>query len=165
MPIYIRDETANALVLTIDNNGNMAFADGTPINMLTLGGYGIIDSNGYIVHGLGSNSVTPASGSARVSVSSFATITTISGRTPTVQIDTSAPAIQHTLVSDPGNPDAPPTHTETVIGGPVHKVASYPGAFRIGSMTTALDGRLLDPGSDYYDAELAQGIDVSYRWL
>jgi prepilin-type processing-associated H-X9-DG protein len=37
MPLYIRDETANALVLTIDNNGNMAFADGNPIDRLTLG--------------------------------------------------------------------------------------------------------------------------------
>jgi hypothetical protein len=41
MPIIIRDETANLLLLTIDNTGQMYFGDGTPISMLTLAGYGM----------------------------------------------------------------------------------------------------------------------------
>ena len=35
MSIIIKDEIANAVVLTIDSNGNMAFGDGTPISRLT----------------------------------------------------------------------------------------------------------------------------------
>ena len=45
MSIIIRDETANALVLTIDNSGNMYFGDGTPISAVTIAGQEIIDSS------------------------------------------------------------------------------------------------------------------------
>lgn len=97
MPIYIRDETANKLIMTIDNNGNLAFADGTPISRLTLGGYGIIDSNGNITHGLSTPSVTCVTGSSSVSyIGSGGTtsvgITTTSGYVPVVQLDADWPA-------------------------------------------------------------------------
>jgi hypothetical protein len=105
MPIYIKDETANALVLTIDNNGNMAFADGTPINMLTLGGYGIIDSEGYIVHGLGNATAVPQTGSVSVPLNSSVQIDTIAGVIPIVQIDTHAPAQHARWTHDVGGPD------------------------------------------------------------
>jgi hypothetical protein len=60
MSLFIKDETANATVLTIDNSGNIAFGDGTPVDLLSVAGYGIIDSDGQIVHGLTSCSVTAA---------------------------------------------------------------------------------------------------------
>ncbi len=31
MPLYIKDETAGVLLLTIDNNGLICFGDGTPV--------------------------------------------------------------------------------------------------------------------------------------
>ena len=113
MPIYIKDETANALVLTIDNNGNMAFADGTPIDRLTLGGYGIIDSDGYIVHGLGSSTAVPQSGTVTVGYGQSATITTLAGKTPIVQLDTHAPARIYSV--DPaGLPHNSPIDNSTI---------------------------------------------------
>jgi hypothetical protein len=104
MPIIIKDETANAVILTIDNSGNMAFEDGTPINRLTLDGYGIIDDNGHIIHGGSSSTVSNASGSVNVPFQQQATITTLANRNPTVQLDTQWPARLCLGLSNPNNP-------------------------------------------------------------
>ena len=167
MPILIRDETANATVLTIDNNGNLAFADGTPINMLTLAGYGIIDSEGYIVHGFGSNAVLPNAGVVSVPTNNFnVTIPTVPGVVPTATVDASYPAVNHSLVGDPGNPDAPLTRVDTpVMTIASHSVRPFPGGFVVAPNGVALDTRLIEPGSDYYDADLAAGVVVGYRWI
>jgi len=166
MPILIRDETANATVMTIDNNGNLAFADGTPINMLTVNGYGIIDSEGYIVHGLGSSAVLPNSGAVSVPTNNFnVMILTIQGSVPTAAVDTTYPAFNHSLVGDPGNPDAPLTRVDTPVPLPAHSIRPFFGGFVIAPNGVALDTRLITPGSDYYDADLAAGAVVGYRWI
>lgn len=96
MSILVRDETANLALLTIDNNGNMTFGDGTPIDMATLGGYGIIDSSGQIIHGVGSPNLAFTFGSGTLGYSggggaSSASITTIPGVQPAVQVDSTYP--------------------------------------------------------------------------
>ncbi|MCU1324260.1 MAG: hypothetical protein JWM43_3909 [Acidobacteriaceae bacterium] len=159
--IYIKDETANALVLTIDNNGNMAFADGTPINMLTLNGYGIIDSDGYIVHGLGSGSVASMSGSINCPPGTAITVDTLAGYVPTVQLDTVYPATQSRYVpqgSSGGHPT--PEHCEFVNLWElcVHSIADV----RAGSFTVKNNDRPDDLG---LCAILTHSDTVVYRWL
>ena len=61
--IQIKDETAGVLLLTIDDTGQMCFGNGTPINMLTLDSYGVVDRDGVIQFGLASSSVGPSFGS------------------------------------------------------------------------------------------------------
>ena len=97
MSITVTDVTAGLLVLTIDNSGNMYFGDGTPINMLTLDGVGIIDNNGHIVHGVGSPVLVFTSGAGTLGyigsgVSNNVTITTQAGKQPTLQVDSAYPA-------------------------------------------------------------------------
>jgi hypothetical protein len=159
--IRIKDETANALVLTIDNSGNMAFADGTPINMLTLGGYGIIDSDGYIVHGLGFGTAVPQSGTVFVPFNSSASITTIAGRTPVVQIDTSAPALYTRYVIDVGTVGY---EVQDAHQGPQASAAPYAGGFTVHNNNGA-DATLTDPSSENYDSTLSQPMAVPYRWM
>jgi hypothetical protein len=154
MPLYIRDETANALVLTIDNNGNMAFADGTPIDRLTLGGYGIIDSEGYIVHGLDSNSVTSAAGSLSLGYGQNASITTIPGRMPTVQLDTVAPARSYFVTG--GTPH------NTPINSPLHVASPDYGSFEIFNMNQADEETMESP---VFSKGPNLSADVTYRWL
>ena len=89
--------TANAVVLTIDNNGLMAFGDGTPISMLTLSGFGIIDSEGFIVHGLGNTAVIPANGFLTVGFGQTATVLTVPGRMPMATVDPIAPANSYSV--------------------------------------------------------------------
>jgi hypothetical protein len=161
MSIRIKDETANALVLTIDNNGNMAFADGTPINMLTLGGYGIIDSEGYIVHGLGFGTAVPQSGTVSVPLNSSASVATIAGTTPIVQIDTSAPAIHTRSVLDAGTV---PYEVGDPNNGPAAYASPYVGGFTVQNRNSA-DETLTDPSSPNYDSVLSQPMTVPYRWM
>lgn len=165
MSIIIKDETANAVVLTIDNNGNMAFGDGTPINRLTLDGYGIIDSNGYIIHGVTSSSVEAQAGSVNVGVHQQAQITTLAGRTPLVQLDTTYPAYDYFEdLRDPNDPNA--GGTESVLplyGTAVHTCAPQVGSFTIFNNNEA-DQYVGDPDSVYYDGNLAYA-PCGYRWL
>jgi len=161
MPIYIKDETANALVLTIDDNGNMAFADGTPINMLTINGYGIIDSQGFIVHGLGFSTAVPQSGSVSVPMNSSASVDTIAGQTPIVQIDTHAPAVYTRYVSDAGTVGYETTDPHQ---GPEAYASPYVGGFTVQNLDGA-DATLTDPSSPNYDATLSQPMTVPYRWM
>jgi hypothetical protein len=93
--IQVRDETAATLLITIDNNGNMAFGNGTPINRLTLDGYGLIDDQGNITYGVVSGSFGEVAGSANAGIFQATTILTQSGRIPTVQINTTYPAHQY----------------------------------------------------------------------
>lgn len=156
MPIYIKDETANALVLTIDNNGNMAFADGTPINMLTLGGYGIIDSEGYIVHGLGSGTALPQSGSLTVGYGQSATITTIAGKVPIVQLDTVAPANSYT-VDGGGAPHITPINNSTV-----HDCTPDNGSVMVFNLNVADEATMESP---VFSRGPNLNADVTYRWM
>jgi hypothetical protein len=172
MPLYIRDETANALVLTIDNNGNMAFADGTPIDRLSLAGYGIIDSEGYIVHGLGSGTAAPASGSVTCHLNSDVYVATIGGRAPVAQQDTTASAKMYSLEyslppSDPNYQDSG-FISETDLQAPnVDLLADINafGGFFLRNMNQVNDSAILDPSSQYYRSDLANGISCTYRWL
>jgi len=156
MPIFIKDETANALVLTIDNNGNMAFADGTPIDLLTLGGYGVIDSEGYIVHGLGSSTAVPASGSVTCGFGQSVNVTTLAGQVPIVQLDTVNPA--HSYRVDPaGGP-----HVDPIDGSPLHTSTPDFGSFTINNHNVATEEFMANPTF----ARLPnQNADVTYRWM
>ncbi len=165
MPIIIKDETAGAVVMTIDNNGNLAFGDGTPINMLTLNGYCIIDSLGYIVHGLGSSAVIPASGSVRVPTNQKVRVYGIPGITPVVVCDTSYPAASYQLLVLPGS-DPPQYYVnQTVVDAPVHAAEPFVGGFDLRSNTYAISPELITPGSEYYDSGLAEGSICNYRWI
>jgi hypothetical protein len=164
MPIIIRDETANLLLLTIDNSGQMAFGDGTPINMLTLAGYGIIDSNGVIVHGAGTTTAVPSSGSGNCGVNQSVLVTTISGRIPNVQLDTNFPAGIWTWT--PTDPNAPNPGGEQVTfssAGLIHSCGPAVGSFTIVNDNSA-DPTLTDPSSPNYDGSLAVA-PFAYRWI
>ena len=165
MSIVIRDETAYLLILTIDNNGNAAFGDGTPVNLLTVGGRGIIDSNGHVVHGLNSCSAHPISGSVNVGINTTATITTISGRVPTVQVDTTQPAANYFMeFRNPGDPTSGGTESTTAIPGrTVHNFNAVAGSFTIFNQNQG-DGYVNDPNSQYHDSSLDSAPCV-YRWL
>lgn len=164
MPIIVKDETTNMVVLTIDNAGNMAFGDGTPINMLTLNGYGIIDSEGYIVHGLGSSAVFPASGSVNCGIGQTVRITTTSGVIPIAVVDTTYPANRYWIeFRDPTDPSQGGTEAVQNIDQPVHRVQPNTGSFDIYNNNEG-DGYVNDPGSPYYDASLAYA-PVGYRWI
>ena len=165
MSIIIKDETANAVVLTIDNNGNMCFGDGTPINRLTLDGYGIIDSNGFITHGVNSGTLTYVSGSVNVGIQHVATISTLAGRMPTVQLDTQYPAMSYALDFDTSTD--PPTGVESSspqYGQTVHTLLIVrPGNFAIVNNNNAAL-LLRETSSQYYDSSLATA-ECGYRWL
>jgi len=156
MPIYIKDETANALVLTIDNSGNMAFADGTPISLLTLGGYGIIDSEGYIVHGLGSSSAVPQPGSLTVGYGQSATITTLAGRVPIVQLDTVCPARSYS-VDVAGNP-----HNVPIDNSTIHTATPDTGSFTIFNLNQADEATMESP---VFSRGPNLNSGVGYRWM
>lgn len=156
MTIRIKDETANALVLTIDNNGNMAFADGTPINLLTLGGYGVIDSEGFIVHGLGSGTAVPQAGSVTVGYQQSATITTQAGKVPIVQLDTRAPANSYS-VNAGGGPVVTPIDNSTL-----HECTPDFGSFVIFNANVATEEFM---GNPTFARLPNQNADVSYRWM
>lgn len=163
MSIYVKDETANAIILTIDNNGNMAFGDGTPINRLTLDGYGIIDSDGYIVHGLISGSISPVSGSANCGINSTMTFTTIAGRTPTVQLDTIIASSYFIEFSDPSDPGSGSESVTQRNGVAQHIAFCHAGEFVVANQDTG-DGYVTDPGSQYYDGNL-ENAPFNYRWI
>jgi hypothetical protein len=165
MAIIIKDDTANSVVLTIDNNGNLAFADGTPISALTLAGYGVIDSDGYIVHGFGSSAVIPASGCVHIPTNQGVTINTVPGITPLAVVDTTPGYTVYDTAQDPGNPDSPWYVTSYSGLGANHSVQPYVGNFLIWCNTIAVDTRLITPGSDVYDPNIAAGTDVGYRWI
>jgi hypothetical protein len=164
MPILIRDETANLAILTIDNSGQMTFGDGTPINMLTLAGYGIIDSNGHIVHGAGTTTVAPASGSGNCGINQTVTITTISGRIPNIQIDTNFPSgVWSYTTPDPSSGIVGGESVSFTTFGLVHSCIPTVGSFAILNNNSA-PTTLTDPASPNYDGSLALAA-FAYRWI
>jgi hypothetical protein len=156
LPIVIKDETANAVVLTIDNLGRLAFGDGTPIDMVTLNGYGIIDSEGYIVHGLGSSAVIPASGTLDLRIGESAQILTIPGVMPIIALDTSYPARHYSV-----NPVTGVLVT-TTTPTPVHTAEPDPGSFRIMNTNTSSVDLVAYPE---YDHVINTPGPVNYRWI
>jgi hypothetical protein len=165
MPIIIRDETANELILTIDNTGQMAFGDGTPINMLTLAGFGIIDANGVIVHGAGTTTAVPVTGSGNCGVNQSVTVTTLPGRVPNVQLETNFPSGIYTF--NPVDPNGTGPFGEIVNlseFGLIHII--FPliaGTFTINNNNSA-EPTLTDPSSPNYDGSLAIAPFL-YRWI
>ncbi|RZU39319.1 hypothetical protein [Edaphobacter modestus] len=167
MPIIIHDDTANAVVMTIDNNGNLAFGDGTPINMLTLNGYGIIDSEGYIVHGLGNSAVLPTSGSVFVSApggisGGLADVSTTPGVIPMVVPDTTYPAIFWNVETDSSGNEY---ETETTLFEPLHVTTPYTGGFEVRCNTGVGNDQIITPGSAFYEPSVAAGTTCFYRWI
>jgi hypothetical protein len=165
MPILVRDETANVAILTINNDGTMCFADGTPISMLTIAGYGIIDSNGHVTHGLGSSAGVPVQGTINVGIGHTATITTIAGRIPNVQIDTNYPAQNYFMdFRTPGDPTSGGSESVTPINQLcVHSADPSSGGIRFTNNNSA-DQYILDSTGPYYDANL-NTAGLVYRWI
>lgn len=166
MSMIVKDETAGIIVFTIDNNGQLAFGDGTPINMLTLNGVGIIDSNGHITHGANSNTANPASGSGVMGIEQQISITTIAGRQPNVQLDTSYPSNSYFIVfRDPNDPtqggseSVEPVWQRTQCG-----VSPFAGGFLVYSNDFG-DQYVTDPTSEYYDGSLTNNAIYTYRWI
>jgi hypothetical protein len=162
MSILIRDETANLAILTIDNSGNMTFGDGTPINMLSLGGYGIIDSNGEIVHGVGSTNLNFTSGVGSLSflgngsgAVNSVTIPTLAGQQPTVQLDSYFPT--WVITSSGGSL---PHWTERIINTPV----MYVGGLRVGSFDIQCGNASDSAGATQSNFPI-NSQNYAYRWL
>jgi hypothetical protein len=165
MSMIIKDETAGLVVFTIDNNGNMAFGDGTPISMLTLDGFGIIDTNGVITHGLGSSGAQPASGSGNLVWNQSLTITTVAGRIPNVQVDTREAQNYQLLQSQDGGSFF--EQQSPSLGTPQAEPRVAVGSFQLLQNDSA-DGPLTDPTSQYYDANIttpSQNNTVAWRWI
>ncbi|HXS13844.1 MAG TPA: hypothetical protein VN734_14165 [Acidobacteriaceae bacterium] len=160
--IVVKDETAGVVILTIDSNGNIAFGDGTPVNRLTLDGYGIIDDNGHIIHGATSSTVTPTEGTVNVPFQQQATITTLAGRTPLVQIATKVPTQHYYVQPGEQNPDGsgPDTPEESTSFSPVHSCTPDVGLFEITNNTTATDDFVAEFGH-----VIPSFSPCGYRWL
>ena len=158
MSIQVKDVTANLLVLTIDNNGQMYFGNGTPINMLSLDGYGIIDNNGVLSYGANSSSLATTSGSSYLTYQGDQNsndpvsiqISTKSGVVPTVQLSSSYPSAR---AGSSGT---------TRINKPVVVVTAISsGSFTArntssGGATDAGSGKVYSPGTDG---------TFSYKWM
>jgi hypothetical protein len=83
MPLYIKDEAANALLLTIDNNGLIAFGNGAPVNQFTVNGTAVIDADGNISGGrVGSGAIAAESGTVSVGPGQSVVVNTMSGVRP-----------------------------------------------------------------------------------
>ncbi len=177
MSIIVKDETAGVIILTIDNAGNMCFGDGTPINRLTLDGYGLIDNNGFIIHGGTSATVSAVTGAVNMSPTlsgttintPFVTISTLSGRTPMVQLDGQYPRywLQKGLSGSPSDPDSFPVENFTFFNNSACMLAvPFSGGFFLENANTYFDGSdvFINPSSDYFDITLTEQV-VGYRWL
>lgn len=153
MPLYIKDETANTLLLTIDNNGQIAFGNGAPVNQITINGTAVIDADGNISGGrVGSGAIASGSGTVSVGPGQSVTISTIAGVIPTAQVDAYWPNIktQHVRV--------PLDHcvSTPIYTTPSHTVRTLTGSFRVLNTTQPSD-----------DGQCPTGIadEVSYRWM
>lgn len=166
MPILIRDETANAYVLQIDNAGNFYFGDGTPISKVTIAGQEIIDNNGFIVHGLYPCSVNGISGSVNCPDTTTVSVTTLLIRQPTVQVDSDYPAIYYQYqLNDPTDPSLGGREQLVSLNGlQVHDVKPFVGYFQIHN-NNFYDGQIADPSSDAYDPSVGGFYGVLYRWI
>jgi hypothetical protein len=147
----------------------MAFGDGTPISLLSIAGQGIIDSDGHIVHGLRSCSVSQVQGSVTVPGNSSAAITTLSGRTPLVQLETSYPAFNFGF--DPtgndeegriiGNPTADPNYSNPVMSsGPISS-QFFVNNNNSGSGTGGIDRST----GLFFDPVTAATTTCNYGWI
>jgi hypothetical protein len=164
MSLVITDETAGAVVLTIDNNGNMAFGNGTPVSPLTIGPNAVIDSDGYIMYGLSSCAISGTQGSVSCPTQTAVAVNTLAGRIPAVQIYTSIPAMTWNLDDPSGNPDDLVETGNVIPGRAVHSCQPSLAAFTVTNNSLA-DSRLVDPSSPYYDSNLTSGGDCGYRWI
>jgi hypothetical protein len=154
MPLYVKDETAGVMLLTIDNSGLICFGDGTPVNQLSIHGIGVIDENGFIQNGrLGSEGMAPSSGTVAVGPNQSVVLSTLPGVHPTVQLDASWPNVhmQHQLLP-----------VSQCVATNFYNIASHSifgwlaGEFRIrNNAQNSDDGVCIVPIAD----------DVNYRWM
>jgi hypothetical protein len=93
MSIRITDETAGVLLLTIDNAGLICFGNGAPVSALSVNGTAVVDHDGLITNQrVSSNALAAASGTVYCPAGGTASVTTLAGRKPTVQLDSEWPA-------------------------------------------------------------------------
>jgi hypothetical protein len=124
--------------------------------MLTLAGFGIIDNNGHILHGVGASAIGAVSGSATLSYQgnpshnpNSMSVTTESGVTPTVQIDSTYPAKQFSDLSG----------TPIVTNLPECTVAVT--ALSSGSFTVTNQNAVISK----HTASEPYSVTFAYRWL
>jgi hypothetical protein len=160
MSITIRDETANELVLTIDNSGNMYFGNGTPINALTMYGSGIIDDNGVITYGVGTQALNFVAGTSFVDWvgnpdhnPSSVTISTLSGHVPTVEVDSDFPSATAQIFENEVQ--------TTTLYRPVVVVSNV----LVGSFTAGNTSHGQAAGSGHGEADPGTSGNFSYRWI
>jgi hypothetical protein len=154
MPLFIRDETANTLLLTIDDNGLIAFGSGTPVNQITVNGTAVIDADGNITNQrAGSSAIAAGSGLVSVAPGQTAIVNTIDGVVPTVQLDATWPSIQTTHVLLPFDHCV----STNVYQNCSHKVfGAFEGHFRVINQTAPADSGACPTGI---------GDGVAYRWM
>lgn len=160
MPLRITDETAGVLILTIDNSGLICFGNGTPVSALSVNGTAVVDSAGLITNQrVNGSSLVPTSGTVNCAPGFFTTVTTLSGRRPTVQLDTVWPAVRATHVPFSSGPPAIPEHcTSTNLwASTVHKISGVAdGSFTVRNNDQPDDSGLCGTG---------HSDDTTYRWI
>jgi len=151
--LFIKDETANTLLITLDNNGQIAWGNGAPVNQFTINGTGVIDADGNITNQrVGSSAIAPNVGIVSVAPGQSVNVVTTTGVIPTVSIDATWPNVKVTHIV------GPPARCETtpIYSTPSHKVTCFVGFFRVSSLVQPDEtGFCSNPISD----------TVTYRWM
>lgn len=155
--LQIKDETAGVLLLTIDNTGLICFGNGTPVTQLTINGTGVIDSNGRITNQrVNSGSLAMSTGTVTVQPGQTASVTTLSGVSPTVQLDTSYPSQKATYIPTNGSVAAH-CQFDSLPAFPVHSVNSVTlGGFSVLNHCQPDDQGL---------CTLTVSMTATYRWI
>lgn len=155
MGLKISDVGAGVVLLTIDDAGLICLGSGTPVDQLSINGIGVVDSSGNITNLRAPGaSMAPNSGTVTVTPGGFATVSTLAGVIPTVQLDAYWPNIQtvHKLVpvDQCVSTNLYNQSSHAVFGGAVA------GQFRVVNNTKPSD-----------DGACPTGIpdDITYRWM
>lgn len=153
MGLKISDVGAGVVLLTIDNTGLICLGTGTPVDQLSINGIGVVDSSGNITNlRAPGSSMAPNSGTVTVAPGGSATVSTLAGVAPTVQIDATWPNVTMTHQHLPVDQCI----STNVYSQASHTVRALSGQFRVFSFTqNSDDGVCLTPIPD----------DVNYRWM
>lgn len=154
MGLKISDVGAGVVLLTIDDMGLICLGSGTPVNQLSINGIGVVDSAGNITNlRAPGSSMAPSSGTVTVAPGSSATVTTLAGVIPTVQLDAYYPNVkmQHQLVP------VDQCVSTNVYNQVSHAVrGAVTGQFQVFSFTLSSDdGVCVTPIAS----------NISYRWM